>query len=331
MRRPSVMTFDEQRMLPEVLRAPVVDTAERHGAPVEYAAASYVVVPSAITQKAIVIQPKQLDDWRQPLNLSGTMIGASGSGKTSVAESVMRFAREKEKQWRRGHVDPGSEPRAAASASRRLFIGDITDPKLQDLGAEPQNWPGLFYYSEELLRFSDALIKNPALRARVLGATETGRYIDPLDRISRETRHASDGQSLVVFGGYTPEGWQLRMCNRQGEVVNDGLMQRFLVAVWVENPGFGKFVDTLSPDYTHLNAAYERILSLEEPLIYRFGLDAYNFYMHWWNTKLRSLTGDPDIAPALRSHFSKYRKLMAVLPTFFMCSTSRSRIHARCR
>jgi hypothetical protein len=352
MKQPAVMPFDVERMLPEVLRRPVVDTAERIGAPIEFAAVSHIAVGSGITQRSIQVQPKQLDEsWRMAVTVWAALIGPPGAKKSPTARHVMTFIRRKEKEWYKAYREalsqhaeedrvariqirrqdvrinqiirdgvgddeiPPAIARPAVPAQRRLVTGNITLPKLQDLGAEPQNWRGLFRFDDEAIRFFSRMDAEAHADERAFYlAAESGEFIDPCDRISRQGRHAPDGQSVVVFGCMTPDALRGYTLRTKDELLNDGLLQRFGLGV---QPDIHRQAprDTPLPQFALLEEAYERILGLEQgdALVLRFTPEAQEYFDTWRESRLRSLTEDRDLPPAIQTHFTKYEKLMAAV------------------
>src|SRR5262249_24299115 len=129
------------------------------------------------------------ESWRMSLTLWAALIGVPGSKKTPTAQQGMRFIQRKEKAWRKEYEEalnrhgdeasmadiqtrrqnsrinqiirdglsddaiPPAVVRPLAPAQRRLLVGNITGPKLQDLGAEPQNGRGLLRFDDEAIRY----------------------------------------------------------------------------------------------------------------------------------------------------------------------------------
>jgi hypothetical protein len=84
-------------MLPEPLRAWLVDEAERMQCPLDFLAASAICGLSGLIGAGCGICPKQLDNWIVVPNLWGGLIGRPGSKKTPAMNAVLRLIRELEK------------------------------------------------------------------------------------------------------------------------------------------------------------------------------------------------------------------------------------------
>ena len=84
-------------MLPEPLRAWLVDEAERMQCPLDFLAASAICGLSGLIGAGCGIRPKQLDNWTVVPNLWGGLIGRPGSKKTPAMNAVLRPIRELEK------------------------------------------------------------------------------------------------------------------------------------------------------------------------------------------------------------------------------------------
>ena len=89
-RLPAVEEFDEE-LLPEPLRAWVLDVAKRmdNAAP-DFAAAAVVVQAGALIGRKVGIYPKRHDDWMVIPNLWGGLVGPPASMKTPALEQAIK-------------------------------------------------------------------------------------------------------------------------------------------------------------------------------------------------------------------------------------------------
>jgi putative DNA primase/helicase len=108
-----------------------------------------------------------------------------------------------------------------------------------------------------------------------------------------------------------------------GGVGDDGLLQRFGLAVWPDIDGDFKLVDRW-PDTAAKQrawAVFERLNQLHpatdtEPQEWRFSPAAQDLYREWVVPFESEIRGD-ELHPALVSHLAKYRKLIPALALIF--------------
>jgi putative DNA primase/helicase len=79
-----------ERLIPEPLRAWIVDAAERVSVPLEYIAAPAIVSAGAVIGRSIGIHPKRQDDWIVVPNLWGAIVGPPGMMKTAAISEANR-------------------------------------------------------------------------------------------------------------------------------------------------------------------------------------------------------------------------------------------------
>jgi Protein of unknown function (DUF3987) len=102
---------------------------------------------------------------------------------------------------------------------------------------------------------------------------------------------------------------------------DDGLLQRFQIAVWPDLPSDWKVVDR-QVNQTALETAqrvYLKLvdLSADDPVRIRLGEDAQELFISWWTKLENSKIRNSDFPPFLVAHFSKYKKLMPALAGLF--------------
>jgi putative DNA primase/helicase len=104
---------------------------------------------------------------------------------------------------------------------------------------------------------------------------------------------------------------------------DDGLLQRFGLAVWPDVSREFRYVDQW-PDTPAKQAAwavYERLAALQpasetEPVVWRFSPEAQDLFAGWMEASKTELRGS-DMHPALISHLDKYSKLVPALALLF--------------
>jgi len=143
------------------------------------------------------------------------------------------------------------------------------------------------------------------------------------DRIGRGTVHIPR-VCLAMLGGTQPGKAQRYVRDAvSGGSGDDGLLQRFGLAVWPDVAVEFKYVDQW-PD-THAKqtawAIFERLATLQpandtEPVVWRFDDAAQDIFEQWLVPFETEIRGD-DLHPAMVSHLSKYRKLIPALALVF--------------
>ncbi len=220
---------------------------------------------------------------------------------------------------------------ADSEVSERRYI--VNDPTIEKLGELlNQNPRGLLLSRDELSGFL-RLLDKPGREGDREFYLETwngdGGY--SYDRIGRGTLHIP-ALTLSIIGTIQPGKLVSYVSGAiQGERADDGLLQRFQVAVWPEASGEWRNVDR-APDGTARGEAYDIYRRLDEldPLslgieahrndipAFRFAPEAQELFDEW-RTDLERRLREPEMAscPAFESHLAKYRSLMPSLALIF--------------
>ena len=362
---PPVKPFDPA-LLPSSLRGWIVDIAERMQCPPDFPAVSAMVALSGILGRKIVIRPKQKDNWIVFPNLWGMEIGRPSLMKSppmketlvpirrmtaealeqyekDVAEYIIaqdlhgisiKLAKDKIVKAMKAGDDPGDLQEQFASLQppekpkrRRYTVNDVTVEALGEiLSANPN---GVILERDELMGFLKSLERAGQEGARAFFLeTWTGDATFETDRIGRGNVRI-DGVCLSVLGTIQPGplGMYLNETLRGG-TGDDGLMQRFQLAVWPDDPGPWKVVDRW-PDANARDVAYEvyrrfddlpasKIGELPDPFenstipFLRFGPAAQERFYDWMTTR-ENILRSGVWHPAIESHLTKYRKLIPAL------------------
>lgn len=105
----AVPIFDAKTMLPDALRAWVVDEASRMQSPVEFVTVAAIVTVGALVGTKCGIKPKRKDDWFEFPNLWGMACGTPSSKKTPSLKAgaglFFRLAAEEDERFRRERED----------------------------------------------------------------------------------------------------------------------------------------------------------------------------------------------------------------------------------
>jgi hypothetical protein len=354
-----VKPFDVE-LLPQILRPWVQDIARRMQSPIDFVASAAMVALSSVVGRRLGIFPKQRDNWCVVPNLWGLCIAKAGYLKSPTLNAALKplhsledserrayddaiLAREDvlerlsfEKEYaktesnrlaKKGHIDEAvarkrSVPAEPPEPVRRRFItNDATAEKLIELLRD--NPSGLLLTTDELSGVLANMSKagRETDRAIYLQAwAGDGRFTQ--DRIGRGTVECS-AMCLSVIGGAQPSVIrELTKPAISGTAGDDGLIQRFQLAVWPDSVKFD-YVDE-EPDREAAQAVanlFERLANADFAMGYdhsgsipsaRFTPDAQPLFVEWY-TECVHKSHDETEHSAMRSHLSKYPSLIPSL------------------
>jgi putative DNA primase/helicase len=348
---PPVSPFNDL-LLPDCLRALIVDVAERMQVPLDYPAAASVVTLAGAVNRRVRIQPKVNDTgWQVVPNLWGAMIGPPGVMKSPVMQAItlplLRIESEWQKEWKAAlqqyraelkkwklkektykdqlkeaakkpdivPIAPGPEP--SLPVSKRLIINDATPEKLHEIMS--QNPAGIFVVRDELPGWLADLDKAGREGERALHLQAwSGDSSHTVDRIGRGTVYV-EGCCESILGGIQPD--MLKRYFGSGEVYahDDGLIQRFQISVWPDGTHW-RYVDE-KPNSEAMRAierALTRLVSLDanRPMRFVFSPEAQEYFKCWLE-KIERQVRDPNMPSIMASHLSKYRSLLPSLALLF--------------
>lgn len=355
---PAVPAFDPD-LLPEAVRPWVLDIAHRMQCPADFPAVGALVALSSLVGARAVMSPKARDDWRVVPNLWGAVVGRPAVMKSPALSQAMapldRLQAAELEHWKSAYADwevdqkvadmaaDANEKKAKALASkdpaaarallqpvdappapqaRRFVVNDATVEKLGEL-LQGNEW-GFLAYRDEVYGLLKSLDKEGQEGARsfYLQAYD-GNQGYTFDRIGRGTTHVPR-VCLSLLGSIQPGKVQEYVRGAvAGGSGDDGLLQRFGLAVWPDVGREFRYVDQW-PNTQAKQAAwavYERFAALQpqsdtEPVVWRFSAEAQDLFSAWMEaskTELRST----DMHPALVSHLDKYSKLVPALALLF--------------
>ena len=355
---PHVDAFDAE-LLPVALRGWVMDIAHRMQCPADFPAVAALVALSSLIGARAVIQPKARDDWQVVPNLWGAIVGRPGVKKSPALGEALkplnRLQADEFELWKAAHAaweldckvaamqGDGNEKKAkglaakdpaaarallepvdtpAEPTARRFIVNDATVEKLGEL--MQQNPWGTLSYRDELYGLLTGLDKQgqEGSRAFYLQSYD-GNQGYTFDRIMRGTVHIPR-VCLAMIGGIQPGRIQEYVRGAvSGGSADDGLLQRFGLAVWPDVNGDFIHVDQWpdTPAKQTAWAVFERLAALQpasdaEPVIWRFDDAAQALFVEWLVPFETEIRGD-DLHPAMVSHLSKYRKLIPALALVF--------------
>ena len=355
---PPVDPFDAE-LLPVALRPWVMDIAHRMQCPADFPAVAALVALSSLIGARAVVQPKAKDDWQVVPNLWGMTIGRPGVKKSPALSealkplnrlqadefelhqaahdawvmdckvSTMQDEANEKKAKGLAAKDPSAArallepvPIPAEPMARRYAINDATVEKLGELLTH-NPW-GTLSYRDELYGLLTGLDKQgqEGSRAFYLQSYD-GNQGYTFDRIGRGTVHIPR-VCLAMIGGIQPGRIQEYVRGAvAGGSADDGLLQRFGLAVWPDTGGEYVHVDQWpdTPAKQTAWAVFERLAVLqpasdEDPVIWRFDEAAQALFVEWLIPFENEIRGD-ELHPAMVSHLSKYRKLIPALALVF--------------
>ena len=360
--RPPVPPFPGA-LLPGALAPWVADVAERVQCPPDFVAVGVLVAAAAVIGRKVAIRPKRQDDWAVVPNLWGLAVGPPGSMKSPALAEALRPLRRLvsdaraqyeeqqlahqfrlvESQARRHDLarrlraavadEAATEalrqqfeasPRSTPPVAKRYLVNDTTVEKLGELLNQQPN--GLLLFRDELSGWLQTMDRpgrenDRAFYCEAWNGTSAYTY----DRIGRGTLHIR-AACLSVLGGIQPGPLERYLREVFGGRGDDGLLQRFQLAVWPDSASPWQNVDRW-PDaaaragvidvFQRLNTLEPATVGAEEltpedlPFL-RFAPEAQELFDGWRAELERKLRADED-HPVLLSHLAKYRSLMPSL------------------
>jgi len=362
---PPVKPFDPV-LLPSTLRPWIVDIADRMQCPPDFPAVASMVALSGILGRKIAIRPKQRDNWTVYPNLWGVLIGRPSLMKsppmketllpirrmtadalaeyeaamaeylaasdlqgiqTKVIRNDIAAAMKAGEDTQDLQAELASLARPEEPKRKRYTVNDATVEALGEILAANPN--GVIIERDELIGLLKSLERPGQEGARAFYLEGwTGDGSCESDRIGRGNVRI-DGFCLSILGTIQPGplGTYLGEALRGG-TGDDGLMQRFQMAVWPDDPGAWQVVDRW-PDSDAKNAAYAVYQRFDElpassigdlpgafdsnttPFL-RFDAGAQDRFYAWMVDRENHLRSGAE-HPAVESHLTKYRKLVPAL------------------
>ena len=341
-------------LLPEKIRAGVVDIAERLGCPLDYIAIPTLVGAGIVIGNRVGILPKQYDEsWRVFPGFWGGIVGEPGAMKTPALNAAFHPIYELE----RLEVDNYKLALAQYHNDKKIYeksINDFKQGKAVNIGAEPiePTKPRLIVNDSTYQALGEILAANPkgvmALADELSGLLQsldtpgqeaargfylsgwggTGNYT--FDRVTRGTVCLTN-YMLSVFGGFQPAkiaGYVQAAQGRNSK--NDGLLQRFQLLVWpdvsdinvgVDRPENKTALQEMCGAVKYLrgiegNHACTERGGLKGPVLLHFDTGGQRLFNEWFGGHESTLRKS-DWDSSLNSHFSKYRSLVPGLALLF--------------
>lgn len=351
-------------LLPKVFQAWITDIAERLQCPADFPAVAIMVAVAGIVGRKIGIRPQQLTDWLVVPNLWGAVIGRPGLMKTPAIQEPLNILKQLEvdaKQKYDAAVSEHESSKLIAEATRkvrkndlqtaikkgkqhaekiarelmqldeadpirrRYLVNDGTVEKLGEILRENPN--GVIVFRDELTGLLKSLDKEGREGARTFyleAWNGTGRYT--FDRIGRGTLDIP-AAIVSIVGGIQP-GPLSEYLRRaaSGGAGDDGLLQRFQLAVWPDFRRTWCNVDRIPDSKARQTAVAtcKRLDTVEAVALaaqrdevesvpfLRFDDDAQERF-NAWRAELEPRLRSGSEHPAIESHLAKYRSLIPSL------------------
>jgi hypothetical protein len=267
-------------LLPDSLRAYVLDVADRQQAPPDFAAVTALCGLAAVIGNRVRIRPKQNDDWEVVPNLWGAIVGRPSAMKSPSMKAALAPIYAMEDELRETWIEDikaveindalsgldakdakKKAEKALKSGDRegareilanlvedddkppcpRIVVNDTTVEKLGELLNE--NPRGLLLIRDELPGFLAHMEsgEHQGERAFYLEAYNgNGRFT--YDRIGRGTVHI-ESCTVSIIGGVQPSRIAPIVRAAISGANNDGLIQRLQMTVWPDDAGSWHWVD----------------------------------------------------------------------------------------
>ncbi len=210
----------------------------------------------------------------------------------------------------------------AAPVRRRFKANDATIEKLAVLLNE--NPRGLLVFRDELTGLLTSWEREDRQQDRAFYLEAwNGQGAFTVDRIGRGTLQTKN-VCLSILGGIQPSKLTAYLLQAADSLQNDGMLQRFQLLVFPDEPRNWKLVDE-RPDAAAKNAAYEIFKALagmdfiavgatqegEDRPFFRFDEDGQEVFYEWLVALQAKLQAEER--PLICEHLAKYRKLMPAL------------------
>jgi hypothetical protein len=347
-------------MLPESIQDYIFDVAERQQSLPDFVAVTTIIGLSALLGRKASIYPKQFDSWSVVPNQWGAIIGRPSAMKSPSMKEALRplwqFEQKASQQYKEDQQNydeecqlieletttAKSKAKAALkkndreAAKQALRIGDnlvppmrnrliVNDSSIEKLGELLNENPnGLILVRDELSGWLAKLNREEyqSDRAFYLECFDgNGRYV--YDRIGRGTIEI-ESCTLSIIGGIQPSKIATLIRDATRGIVDDGLIQRFQLAIWPDDIGRWQWIDR-EPNKEakkRYDEVFEALHHLDfktgdgEPHQFRFTNEAQQLFIQWMK-KIQDVARNPDTHPVLESHMLKMPQTIAGLALLF--------------
>jgi putative DNA primase/helicase len=353
-------------LLPSSFRDWIADIAERMQCPVDFPAVAAMVTLGGVVGRKVGLRPKRFDDWMVVPNLWGALIGRPSIMKTpplkavlkpletlmdvaaedydkklsdfnkqkelarlkkNVLEGKIKSAMRKDRDYEQLGFEMAALDAQTPPQRRRYAVNDCTVQALGQILSENPN--GVTVVRDELiglLKFLESQGQETSRAFYLEGWDGNGRY--ETDRIGRGHIQI-EAICLSVIGTIQPGPLQEYLYAAvEGGIGDDGLMQRFQLAVWPDDPKEWKNIDR-HPNHEARTLAQEVFVYADRftsetlgaktddhdedalPFLH-FTSEAQDCFDRWMVVRENHLRQGHE-AGAMESHLTKYRSLIPSL------------------
>ena len=352
---PDVQPFDCDALLPSTLGPFVKDISERMQCPIDYVGVSIIAAAASVIGTRFGVQVKQFDIWYEVPSFWSLIVGRSGEKKSpAMAEALgplKAVQQVKYQEYEQSlssynvdmmlHKDEVTRKRKLHQTGKYVLLGsDLEEPKapterryivndttVESLGMILEDNPtGVLVVADEVIGLLSRLDGEERRSDRAFyleGYNGKGSF--SVDRVTRK-RVVISKLCISIFGGTQPD--LLRSYMRSavlGGASNDGLIQRFQLAVYPDRlGGEAKLIDRL-PDAQAIlavNTVFNTLDQLDPTSLGGrivdgtcvIGFDASaQPAVNAWLLNLENGLRDSKAHSSLVSHYSKYRKTIPTL------------------
>lgn len=371
---PSVPKLDPE-LIPRNLRAWVLDQADGLQVPLEFCAVPAIAAAAGVIGRQVGIALKQHELWIERCVIWGALIGLPSTLKTPslrpAQRMLSRLERERREAWEREKADAvlsgaifdaeraiakktakklleSGDKQGAREALKtvgidgdespepRLVVNDATVEKLGEiLNGNPR---GLIQFRDELSGWLAALDKDGREGDRGFWLEcYNGQGPYTCDRIGRGTVRI-EAPAVSILGGIQPGKLAEYVRGAvKGGMADDGLLQRFQMAVYPDPPSTWHYVDRAPSPAAEAAAlsVFERLDRLDAQLIgaeqhpavdvpyLRLAPDAQAMFIEW-QTALMLRVRSGNEPPFMQAHLIKSQALAGRLAlTLHLCDYNR--------
>lgn len=352
---PPAPPFDPDALLPVTLAPWVKDVADRMQCPTDYLGVAVIVACGSLIGSRLGVRPKRVDTWHEVPNLWGVIIGPSGDKKTPAVMEMLKPLRDLQDSANARHAEEMSHHRLAQAqhkanlerckrdatkgkhtlsladleepvtpAERRYMVNDAT---VEALGIILQGNPtGTLAFLDEIAGLLSKLDQEERRQERAFYLEGyNGKNSFGVDRVTRE-RVTIPRVCLSILGTTQPDTLKAYLRHTvRGGTGNDGLMQRFQLAVYPERLKGAVLIVDRAPDMPAQDQARLVFIHLDtfDPLTLGadttspiptlgFSEEAAPVVMQFLHD-MENVMRFPDLHAALVSHYSKFRKTIPTL------------------
>ena len=359
---PIVSPF-EPEVLPDDVRDFVMDVAQRQQCPPDFCAVVAITCLGALVGRKACLAPKQADNqWIEYPNMWAALIGGPSSMK-SPSFREMRFPLSEIESDLRAHYAENVLEQKAEARIRKLEQAELEKAvkaylkkgeravamdmlKAQEDACENEpTLPRLTVNDATVEALGERLNENPngllLMRDELSGwlakmnqeefASDRAFYLEAFngkddytyDRIGRGTIRIENCM-LSIVGGIQPSKIAPIIRGAAKGVSDDGLIQRFQLAVWPDPVKDWKWHDRpVNTDARRRYADLFRRLYNWQPLtdqgasqVWRFNQDGQTLFIAWME-EIQSKARGGTLAPVMESHLMKMPKTVAGLALLF--------------